>query len=243
VIRNIGGKKVYIGIISHLRAKNVQDMEKLVGKATWYVGEGEGEAYTAQGATKVIESGGLCESRNAILNDAFANGCFALELSDDLKKLEMAVDKENKNKKQLKIKEAVELMLEAAEKNGAKMVGTAPTNNAYFFNPSKPYHTQAFIVGDMILVEPTELRFDENLKLKEDYDYTLQHIVKYGCVARVNALMPTFVHRSNAGGACDYRNARREQRAIRYLKAKWGDFIADNPRRPNEILLKIKNKR
>ena len=243
MIRMIGDKKVWVGIISHLREKNVPDMQNLVGDATWYVDRDEKQIYEQHGARSVVPSGALCESRNAILNDAFANDCIALELSDDLKKLELAVDKENKNKKVLNINEAIQMMIDAAEKNGAKMVGTAPTNNAYFFNPKKPYHTQAFIVGDMILVLPTELRFDENLKLKEDYDYTLQHIVKYGCVARVNALLPTFLHRSNSGGACHYRNARREQRAIRYLKSKWGDFIADNPRRENEILLKIKNKR
>lgn len=243
MIRTVNGQNVYVGIISHLRAQNVPAMQQLVGDATWYVGHGEGEEYRRAGASYVVESGALCRSRNAILDDAFAHNAIALELSDDLKKIEYAIDKENKNKTLLSITDAIALMLEGAQKNGAMLVGTAPTNNAFFFNPAKPYHTQAFIVGDMILVKPTDLRFDERLKLKEDYDYTMQHIMKYGCVARVNSLLPTFLHRSNPGGACDYRNARREQRAIRFLKKKWPGFIVDNSRRPNEILLKIKSKR
>lgn len=49
-----------------------------------------------------------------------------------------------------------------------------------------------------------------------------------------------FQHYSNKGGAVSYRDEQEEQRNIALLKEKWGTAVRDNPKRKNEILLKIK---
>lgn len=237
MIRRIGGVKVFIGVISHKRAKNVTKMEAMCGPLTWYVGDGEAKQYEIMGASRVVESGGLCRSRNAILDDAFAQDLPAIELSDDLRKLEVATNKAEKHEATLD--DAVRLMFKALDSTGSCMVGVAPTANAFFFNPNKPVHTSAFVVGDFIAVKPTTLRFDENLRLKEDYDYTIQHLMKYGSIARCNAVLATFAHRTNKGGACDYRTSELEQTTIKQLKDKWPGMLKDNPKRKDEILLAI----
>jgi hypothetical protein len=114
----------------------------------------------------------------------------------------------------------------------------SPTANTYFYRQAVSTHL--FVVGDMILVSPTSLRFDEQLLLKEDYDYTCQHLNAYGAVARVNGVMAEFRHRSNPGGAVAYRSEALEAESIAYLRGKWGDWIRPNPRRPGEVLLKWK---
>ena len=81
------------------------------------------------------------------------------------------------------------------------------------------------------------------MTLKEDYDYTLQHIARFGGVVRSNDLLAEYKHYSNTGGAVDVRNSVNEQLNIAYLKSKWGDAIRDNPRRPNEILLSLNKKK
>jgi hypothetical protein len=135
--------------------------------------------------------------------------------------------------------EALIMMLGAMRVTGLHLAGVAPTSNPYFSDPNKRIVTHKFIVGDLIIVSPeTDLRFDENLKLKEDYDYTLQHLHRYGGAARVDSIMAMFKHRTNPGGAVAFRTAEREQEAISYLKAKWPGEIRDNPRRENEILMK-----
>lgn len=234
---------IYVGIISHLRAENVPKMHEVIGgQATWYVGDGEGDAYREHGAEYVIESGGLCESRNAILRDAWALDVPALELSDDLKKFEEAYFEPTKGKcvsRPIGFDTAVVRMLKALLDTRAKLCGVAPTNNAFYFNPKRPVHTRAFIVGDMILVKPSDIFFDEGLKLKEDYDYTLQHLKKFGRIARCDGVLAHFAHRTNSGGACAFRTAEREQEAIAFLKNKWGGLIKDNAKRPNEILLNL----
>lgn len=204
--------------------------------ATWYVGRGDARMYSLAGARTVVESGGLVDSRNAALNDAFKAKKVCVQLSDDLTGISLA--KSKTSFEPLGFEAAVELMLKSLGETGAKMAGVAPTANAFYFDPNKPIRTNLFIVGDLIAVESNPLRFDPKLRLKEDYDYTLQHLKKYGQVARCDAILANFKHRTNHGGAVAYRTTDNEQAAIAYLKSKWGGAIVDNPRRPNEILMR-----
>ena len=236
--------RAYVGIISHQRSQNVQAMEALVGAATWFVGAGEGDEYRDQGATQVIESGGLCRSRNAILEEAWGKGYAGLELSDDLKGIKEAyMTKDGKKKaRDVSFETAVDSMHDALFQTGAMMAGVAPTGNPFYWDPAKPIHPKAFIVGDMILVRPCELFFDEDMRLKEDYDYTIQHVLKYGRVARCNDILAQFSHRTNSGGAVAARTPELEQEMIDFLKKKWGTgVIRDNAKRPDEILLNLRS--
>lgn len=226
--------RVYV--ISHLRPKAVEKMSLWVGAATWCVGTGEGPTYQAAGAERVVETGGLCRSRNWALEDAFARGVACVQVSDDLRGL-ARIDEIGKNAKtKIPLRTAVEHMMTVMARVGARYAGCAPTANPFF--TQREVSTRHFIVGDFITVLPTELRFDEGLRLKEDYDFTAQHLQKYGAVARCDTLMAQFAHRTNAGGAVSYRTSEKEREAIDHLKVKWPGWFVDNPRRPDEILLK-----
>jgi hypothetical protein len=225
-------------VISHKRPQNVAAMGALIGNATWFVGAGEAQAYRDAGAEFVVEGGGLCASRNAALDHAFAIGAPCVELSDDLKKLQIAIPNGQKNVAgSLSFAEAVTLMRRRLDDFGFKYGGVAPTANPYFFHANRPVSTNLFVVGDFIIVAPSEPRFDENMRLKEDYDFTLQHMRAYGGVVRSNDILASFLHRTNAGGACAVRTSALEQESIAYLKQKWPGAIRDNSRRPDEILL------
>lgn len=224
--------KVYC--ISHMRPDNVKKIEEAVGgEVIWVVGKGEGETYQAHGATNIIEGGGLCESRNAALDHAFAIDHICVQISDDLKRIWWLQDKKTKTEMEFEV--AVKILINDMESFRGHLAGVAPTANPYFLN--KEHHFTQFIVGDMIAVRPCDLRFDTQLKLKEDYDFTVQHLKKFGIVVRVNRIAPEFLHRTNKGGAVDYRTAEREQEAIAYLNIKWPGWFRPNPRRDNEILM------
>lgn len=237
---------VFLTIISHKRPDNVKRMTELVGPATWCVGDDEGADYADAGAVSVVETGNLCRSRNAAIDmaqehDAHAMPC--VELSDDLTKVQIALWSIEKNKivaQDCSFLIALGRVLDGMLQTGAQLAGVAPTANPFYANVEKPVHPSAFIVGDFIVIGPdTKLRFDEKMTLKEDYDYTLQHIMTHGCVARRDDVLATFLHRKNAGGACAVRTAELEQSNIAHLKAKWPQFIRDNTKRPNEILLQL----
>jgi hypothetical protein len=230
-------KNFWIGVISTKRPGNIEKMnEKINVEATWYVGNNEKNDYRS--AKKVIESGGLCESRNRILLEAFKRGLTAVELSDDLKGLSLAIDKENK--RNMDFTESLDLIYNRMVEHGAYYGGCAPTDNLFYFNPDKKISFTKFIVGDFILIRSCDIFFDENLKLKEDYDYTLQHLYKYEKVLRCNDILASFLHRSNKGGAVAVRTSDLEQESIKRLHDKWGEQIVLNPRRENEILMKYK---
>lgn len=229
---------VYVAIISSGRPQNVPRLRESVGPATYYTGYGESNAYVQQGAEAALETGALCISRNAALDNAAAHNAPCLQLSDDIKRIRRLMPDESTEI--VELSEIVQLMRERLRESiFFNLAGVAPTDNAFFSNVSKPVAFAHFCVGDFILVLPSVPRFDENLSLKEDYDFTLQHIQEYGGVVRSNDVLVSFAHRSNVGGAVAYRTAKREQEAIRLLKSKWGGVIRDNPRRLNEVLLKL----
>lgn len=214
---------------------NVKPMQALIGDAVWYVGAGEAKLYKLAGAKQVIESGGLVASRNQALNDAFIDGKHCVQVSDDLMKIERAISKQEK--KEIRFDQALEALHNGLIETQARLAGAAPTPNPFYFDPQRPIRDHHFIVGDLILVAPTELRFDKKMVLKEDYDYTSQHIAEYGAVARCDFILASFKHRGNHGGAVARRTPAKEEEMIAYLKAKWGDRIKDHPKRKYEVVL------
>ena len=75
------------------------------------------------------------------------------------------------------------------------------------------------------------------MTLKEDYDFTCQHIYEFGRVARCNRLLILAEHYVNAGGAVAIRNSKREAQNIKHLRAKWPGVFLVSPRGPSEVRL------
>lgn len=233
---------VHLAVISAGRPQNVERMHGLVGEdAWWYVRREDYEAYIEAGAHVVATADGLCGARNAALEDAASRGLPCVQVSDDLKGLALAQSKSNSDIVPMTFREAVLLLQVALSRTpGARLAGCAPTANAFYATPGR-ISTRAFIVGDLFVALPdSPVRFDERLRLKEDYDFTLAHIEEHGAVARVDDLLATFQHRTNAGGAVAVRTETLEQESIALLKQKWGDLVRDNPRRPNEVKLHLR---
>jgi hypothetical protein len=242
---------IYLGIISRRRPESIEQPIysnlKFCFKheqINWYVSDKQDVMEYSDHHANVINSGGLIESRNRIINDAHHIGYnYCCIIEDDLISIKIAHDK--KNVTPITLDEAIENMYntlcEINHRLNIKMIGVAPTSNPYFYNPYEPISFNKFCIGSLLLIKTdTECRFDYNLKLKEDYDFTLQNINKYGGAARANYILANFQHYKNRGGAVDYRTVELEQKTIIYLKQKWGNAIRNNPRRKNEILLNVK---
>ncbi|CAE8583534.1 unnamed protein product [Polarella glacialis] len=96
-----------------------------------------------------------------------------------------------------------------------------------------------FILGDWMVVDKSDLKFDEALTLKEDYDYCAQHIQKHGSVMRLNRMTFSAKHYSNAGGAVGERDSKgvKEQQNMAILFKKWPNAIFPHRTRKNEVRL------
>lgn len=230
----------HLAVISARRSGNVAPLEELMGQsATWYVADGEGDDYRGAGAGAVIESGLLCASRNAALDDAFELGMPCVQVDDDLRWLRYAIG--IKKERPLLFDDAVSIMMGRLVVSPFRLAGVAPTSFIFYFSPKRRVQTVHFCVGDLLVILPDDLRFDERMRLKEDYDFTCQHLEKYGGVVRSNDILANFLHRNNPGGAVAYRDAAAEKLAIAHLNAKWPGAFRPNPRRKNEVLMKWKN--
>ena len=214
-------------VISAGRYNDLPFNNEQKGKYIFCVKKGEKKLYN------VYETGNLMQSRNFALEHAFAENKICVQLSDDIKKV--TVNKNFGEKKIVTLEYAInDIVSKFIKVKGVDLLGVPPTDNYFFAN--KLVVENKFCIGDMLFVKPNELRFDESLTLKEDYDYTLQHISK-GKTIRYQKYLFTFKHYSNKGGAVDIRNDKEERKNIMILKSKWGEKIRLNPKRKNEILI------
>ena len=200
------------------------------------VKNGEGALYEKAGCKNVYETGRLIDSRNFALEHAFSEKKICVQLSDDLKQI-IKNDYPKRGEKQDHQKTIGRMANLFSQTTGVYLMGVAPTDNPFF--AKDVIKKNCFCIGDMIFVKPSEPRFDRNLTLKEDYDFTLQHVEKYGVCIRYQKYLFSFEHYKNKGGAVSYRDDDEELKNIKYLKAKWGGKIKLNPKRKNEIILKI----
>ncbi len=226
-----------ITCISHNRSDNIQNFFKILGtdNVVFFVkDETDKENYLSNGANEVVISGTLMDSRNSSLEYCFKRNKISIQLSDDLENIMLNDFTGKRTKKYVGISTVVNDIMPHFINSDYLFAGFPPTNNPFF--ALKEYEYNKFIVGDFILIKPNELRFDDNLRLKEDYDYTLQHIQKVGCI-RYQKYLNSFRHYSNSGGAVSYRTNDLEQKTISYLQQKWGECIKLNTKRKNEILL------
>ena len=246
-------------IVSCKRPGNVVAMEsKLVGcDVTWIVGDGDEAAYRGAGAARVVVGGQLCASRNRALDLAKAGGKVCVQVSDDIKSLSFIASKhdtaqwakpasiQDANARAKQADVAVASLAACARyidaqsrATGSKLGGTYPCGNPGQACGGPVVAASHFVVGDFVVVQPeSPLRFDEAMTLKEDYDFTCQHIYEHGRVARCNRLLILAEHYVNAGGAVAVRNAKREAQNIKHLRKKWPGVFLVSPRGPSEVRL------
>jgi hypothetical protein len=262
---------IHFYIVSKGRPDNVRAMHRMLAagaregdapaNVTWVVStEEEVQAYREGGATHVLVGEGLCASRNRAIEDAA--GAWCVQLSDDISGVSLCpddrvvqdkTDAKEANRRirgdarpvhvspEYAARRVVQCMLETQTWLGGLYVNTNVARSL-FQPPTSPYH---FIVGDFIVVRPGSApRFDTNMRLKEDYDFTAQHLDVYGAVCRMNRLYACAKHYVNQGGAVAYRTADREAETVAYLKHKWAQkgypHLFRNTQRPNEVALCLK---
>lgn len=165
---------------------------------------------------------------NLVMMDDDVQGFLVLTPEPDGKAITLEVDM---------VDELFRSCFAEAKKNGAKLWGLYPVPNAFFMSYTRK---SAFCIGSCFGVVTSELHYDENFVLKEDYDFTLQHYKRDGKVYRFNNIAVKAKHYKNTGGCHEYRNDQKEFLACDMLKEKWGPLVRDNPRRKNEVLLKLK---
>lgn len=226
-----------ITCISHRRSENIYKVFETTGtnEIVFVVNDEKDKTqYLANGAKYVITGGSLVGNRNAALDYCFNKGLVCVQIDDDLQSVSLNDFTGKRTKKYTTVKNAVDDLINDFINSQYDFAGAPPTENPFF--ATKISQTNILITAPFTLTKPNPIRFDNKLRLKEDYDYTLQHIKAGGCI-RYHKYLFNFKRYGNSGGAVSYRTDNLEQETIAYLKQKWGECIKLNPKRENEILL------
>lgn len=144
------------------------------------------------------QSVGLVNMRNWILENLVDDDEWYLLLDDNIKKFTSVSDtfyhaEELPVKKEKRFKEIFECETSAtqfmticeetiakAEWTGAKLAGFASNVNFYF--REKKWREVGYVIGKTQLIKKTDLRYDLNVKMTDDYLWTAQNLVRFGRV-------------------------------------------------------------
>lgn len=225
---------------------------------TWYVDEASLADYKAIGLNAVV-GGKLTEARNKALRDAYKMGKACVQVSDDISAWEyrdgkLATDRsfDALNEAHAEARRIIVSPVAAARFILAKMRGAdAPQpklGGVYMLGScsrtfgSDEFSRHNFILGDFFVADKSPVRFDEEMRLKEDYDFTAAHIKAHGSVMRCNRMTLNVKHYANSGGACSNRDSKglEERRNIDILFRKWPGCFILNWKRENEVIMRWK---
>jgi len=226
-----------ITCISHKRPENVPEVFKTSGTddIVFVVNNQEDKInYQRNGAKKVIIGGSLVGNRNAALDYCFAFNKICVQIDDDLINISVNDFTGKRTKQYVKLIDVLDKLIPEFIQSKHLFAGAPPTENPFF--ATKQSQENILITAPFTLTKPNQIRFDNNLKLKEDYDYTLQHIKSGGCI-RYHKYLFNFKRYGNTGGAVSYRTDILEKQAVDYLLTKWEGALKLNPKRQNELLI------
>ncbi len=199
--------------------------QKYLPDCTYVVARSEKRAYVKNGhrviAVPNTVQGNVCRVRNWIL-DHFDK---VLILDDDIRRFGRWNEQENHKLDTAEAMEFIEHAFNLARELGAKMWGMnlLPDKGAY--REYTPFAFRSVILGPVQGFTGLDLRYDEALPLKEDYDLSLQVLNKYRRTLRFNFMHYVCAQHSNVGGCATYRTMDRERKQFYELQKKWGSDI------------------
>ena len=178
--------------------------------------------------------GNLCRVRNYILDKEFEAGAdVVLIVDDDMQGVyyfESAPgDLFGYQKNKLETDEFlpfIERYSRLCKEFGFYFWGLNCNQDARSYRAYQPFSTVAYIGGPFqCFLKGNELRYDERLPLKEDYDMTLQNCNLYRGCLRVNKFYYEVKQAEQPGGCAMMRNFEREREQLDALIRKWGTKI------------------
>ena len=126
-----------------------------------------------------------------------------------------------------------------AKEWGCAMWGLSINSDPLTYDEFVPFRLHAYIDGGTVgYVKQNELRYDEELTIKEDVDFFLQNIQKYHKALRIDKYWIDKESFTNEGGCQLFRSMEEEKRQFTRMQEKWGSKII----RPNKPTAKKQSK-
>lgn len=223
--------KIEICVPSYRRAQEVLTY-RIVPDALFFVHSFEADDYRRNYPDMRIKEipddmrGNIATARNFIVDtmngkvDAFAM------LDDDLTRVAYWEDGKRRDAGGEMIWAFVEKYSLLAAELGIRFWGTNLICDKQAYLEYMPFSFKALVVGPVCVhVGRCELRRDESIPLKEDYDFFIQNMERYRRVLRVNKWHYENKRVNFPGGCTLYRSLEDEREQFAMLQKKWGRDI------------------
>lgn len=212
---------------------------------TFYVPQSEVGMYSniknVIGVPKEIK--GITATRNWILKNT--NEKWVVFIDDDVKncgwtrlnkRTSEKVDESDENFWYLEFLKAFDL----AEQLNFKIWGVKTESSPRSVYPYNPIRFKTYVTAScMGIVNDGEFYFDENFKVKEDYEICLRHIVKHGGILGIQYLFWENSHWDDDGGCKDYRTVEIEKDAIKRLVKMYPGMVRSAKRKANKFTIQL----
>ena len=198
----------------------------------YVVAEFEADAYIEAGHDVWVvpdsAQGNLCRIRNYILDNCGSDRVVLVD--DDMTGICRYVNQQPVKLSADETLEFIEAAFVLCNDLDIKYWGLNCLADKGAYREYTPFAFKAYIGGPFQAFNGLDLRYDESLPLKEDYDLTLQVLNKYRRTLRFNAYHYLVKQHSNVGGCADYRTIQKEREQLRLLQKKWGSKIVREDR-------------
>lgn len=203
-------------------------------EVTLLVMESEADAYRKQGWNILTcpdhVQGNISRVRNYILDNRAKDR--VLILDDDIEGVKRwEFDGDAWSQQQMgreDFLEFIELGFDMAEEWGVKLWGINCMVDKGSYREYTPFSCKSFMSAAFHGHLDPELRYDEKIPLKEDYDFCIQNLREYRATLRFNMVSMVKRDHGNAGGCAVYRTIEREKEQLALLQKKWGSRIIQN---------------
>ena len=216
-----------IYIPSYKRAGGITS-HKLFPSAKIVVPVSQFDEYQEQYGEKVAsipddKDGNIAVKRNAVLDMARKDGVeWVLMVDDDYAYVGRTTKQQTR---WLNVEEIEMLIIQGCQMADDLQTGMWGLNvqiDPKFYHEYSPFSLATPILGPWQAVKVSELRYDEEIYLKEDYDFWLQSIKKYRKTLRFEAYHYMVNHVNKSGGVVSYRTKQLEEEHNKMLQRKWG---------------------
>lgn len=226
---------ITVAIPSFRRAHTLPGLNYFAG-AVYVVPESQADEYAAAGVPRRRlvtlpdgQDGNIARKRNWILanfprplvmidDDVHAIGYFERTGQKDGDHAPKRLDPDV-------VPEWLERGFELAEGFDVPVWGIAQNPDNRIFKEWAPFNLTEPILGPFQAHRAHELRFDERMGTKDDYDFALQALNRYRKVLRLNKFHYVGAHGTNPGGIVAGRSLDVEEGYCRAIMRKWGDGV------------------
>jgi hypothetical protein len=219
--------RIHVAIRSYKRAGRVDTLKPFPFAYVW-VPESQGNEYRKHYGDRVITipdecDGNTCRKLNAILDRSPRP--WTLILDDDIPRIGMFEGGRRHWLSPEQIASMVVHHFELADQLGVRLWGIAQNFDPTSYRAFCPFNLLSPILGPFGGHLSPELRYDEAIPAKDDYDFWLQNIQRYHKTLRVNKYHYVHDHGKRAGGLVSMRTADLERACVAKLMAKWGRTV------------------